>query len=180
MFLLGRLHLIPRDTKALAICHVQGCLPVYVPNDGGGLLDSLALQRSSGLELTHGRDVSHILSLVACKGVCASKLYLCVESASCAYPQSEESPNQVKVILNKIAFEGFQWQRSIPHRHNERVVYELMPDRGHIRAIQHPFNKAASGTWSACRPGVLGTWHSLGEWQRVGRVEVVKGAVATA
>lgn len=38
LFLLGRLHLLPGDAKSLAVREVQGRLPVYVPDDGGGLL----------------------------------------------------------------------------------------------------------------------------------------------
>lgn len=62
---------------------MQGGLPVYVPDDGGGLLScvppSLALERLDGgfqNFLTHGRDVPHVLGLVSRKSVCAGKLYL--------------------------------------------------------------------------------------------------------
>lgn len=89
LLLLGGLHLLPGDAKALAVREVQGSLPVYVPDDGGSLLSCaslLALQRLTGglrnWELTHGRYVPHVLGLVARESVCASKLYLCAESAS--------------------------------------------------------------------------------------------------
>ena len=53
---------------------------------------------------------------------------------------------QVEVILDKIAFEGLEWQRSIPHRHDERVVNEPMPYGGDIWSFQHPLDEVASNS----------------------------------
>lgn len=93
LFLLGRLHLLPGDAKALAVREVQGCLPVDVPDDGGGLLSCvplLALQRLIWVQsLTHGSDVPHVLGLVARESVCAGKLYLSTELASSACEECE-------------------------------------------------------------------------------------------
>lgn len=72
---------------------MQGSLPVDVSDNGGGLLSrahSLALQRLTGPGLTHGRDVPHVLGLVACKSVRASKLYL-------------DLPNQLLVRVDNTA-----------------------------------------------------------------------------
>lgn len=93
--------------------------------------------------MTHGRDVPHVFGLVAREGVGAGKLYLgllYVESASSCAMRAERwggggTTHQVEVILDKIALEGLERQRSVAHGQDERVVDEAVPDGGHIRSL---------------------------------------------
>lgn len=115
-----------------------------MPDDGGSLLVCLHISAVTVLKLSRGSiDARQIFP--AYSWPCSRQERLRGQTVSVPSGQSVSSAacgastvartHQVEVILDEIAFEGFEWQRSVAHGHDERVVDEPVPYRCHIGAL---------------------------------------------
>lgn len=84
--------------------------------------------------MSHRCYVFDVLGFVGSKCVCSSKMYLLRALGTTAVVYELQCwTNEIEVILDQVAFEGFQGQCAISHSQNKLVVHELVPHRSDVR-----------------------------------------------
>ena len=78
---------------------------------------------------TYSNDVLHGFCLVGRESICTSEL------------------DEIEVILDEIALEGFQGQSPVAHRQDKGVIDVAVPDRGDIGMLQQVGDEVASGRY---------------------------------
>lgn len=88
---------------------------------------------------------------------------------------------QVQVVLDDVTFKGFNRHLAITHRHDERVVYELVPHWLHVVPREKVLDEeAASRNQYRCPGRTRRGGHIPRERELEGAVEMVQRAVTLA